>query len=584
MADAVVSREYRVGDWLVRPRLGRIQQGEESVRLTPRAMAVLVHLADAGGAVVSRNALLDAVWPNMAVTPDALSQCLVELRKAFRDDPRRPRYIETIPKVGLRLLPPVAVVPETVALAPAVPQAVSGRPTAVSRPARRSRAALLGGLALVAVASIAMLRWPTPTVGSEDGALSVNARARDLMASAEEYARRANRTEALRYEERLYADAVAEDPDFALAWARLGRTHTSIYWYNVDRSARRLELASEALSRALALDPNLPEAHLYLANLHHKGFDDDDAALAELAVAQNSLRGDSELYFLRSSVYRRMGDFERALADGRKAVELDNRNVVFLRQLEVTLLFLRDYAAADAVLDDLLRYYPDDGTAFVDKVVVALCRDGDTALARAYERRRPSAAYANGLAQTHTRWLAAIFDRDYERAIAVLDAAGEGDVFDGDLRPATVPKALYYARTHLLAGRTDAAHALFEAVAAGTQRRIAAAGDDRFITAALHMSLAEARAALGESAAAREAAAAARALVPPSADAVFGSALQLAHVVRVLAPLGDVDAALAELESYLAAPGHWAFAGLNADPRLDALRADARFAALSAIR
>jgi Tol biopolymer transport system component/DNA-binding winged helix-turn-helix (wHTH) protein len=70
-------------------------------------MAVLVHLAAAGGRVVPRNELFDAVWPRMAVGPDALSQCIVELRKAFQDDARNPSVIETVPKVGVRLMAPV---------------------------------------------------------------------------------------------------------------------------------------------------------------------------------------------------------------------------------------------------------------------------------------------------------------------------------------------------------------------------------------------------------------------------------------------------------------------------------------------
>jgi DNA-binding winged helix-turn-helix (wHTH) protein/Tol biopolymer transport system component len=103
-----VSRsDFRVGEWLVRPSLAEIARGSEAVHVTPRSMAVLVFLADACGGVVSRNEILDAVWPGMAVTPDALSQCVVELRKAFHDDSRHPTVIQTIPKVGIRLLSPV---------------------------------------------------------------------------------------------------------------------------------------------------------------------------------------------------------------------------------------------------------------------------------------------------------------------------------------------------------------------------------------------------------------------------------------------------------------------------------------------
>src|SRR5215472_15845440 len=102
--------DFCVGDWLVRPSLGRIERGSETVHVTPRSLALLVYLAEAAGRVVSRNELLDALWPRMAVTQDALSQCIVELRKAFRDDSKRAAVIETIPKIGIRLMASVAIV------------------------------------------------------------------------------------------------------------------------------------------------------------------------------------------------------------------------------------------------------------------------------------------------------------------------------------------------------------------------------------------------------------------------------------------------------------------------------------------
>jgi len=125
--------DFCVRDWLVRPRLGRIERGTETIHVTPRSMAVLVYLAEASGRVVSRNELLDALWPRMAVTPDALSQCLVELRKAFRDDSRRAAIIETIPKVGIRLVAsaavpephPVPELPETNVATSALPSSPS---------------------------------------------------------------------------------------------------------------------------------------------------------------------------------------------------------------------------------------------------------------------------------------------------------------------------------------------------------------------------------------------------------------------------------------------------------------------------
>lgn len=96
-----------IGDWLIEPKLARVSRAGEVQRVTPRAMAVLVYLAEAGGTVVTRNELLDAVWPGMAVTPDALSQCLVELRKVLGDSSKHSGVIETIPKMGVRLVAPV---------------------------------------------------------------------------------------------------------------------------------------------------------------------------------------------------------------------------------------------------------------------------------------------------------------------------------------------------------------------------------------------------------------------------------------------------------------------------------------------
>ena len=136
--------DFRLGDWLVRPSLATIERGTEAVHVTPRSMAVLVYLADAGGAVVSRNELLDAVWPGMSVTPDALSQCVVELRKAFHDDPKHPAVIQTIPKLGLRLL---------VAVGPGADISVEAAPP------RRSKLVLVAACIVAAIAVGAALLW-----------------------------------------------------------------------------------------------------------------------------------------------------------------------------------------------------------------------------------------------------------------------------------------------------------------------------------------------------------------------------------------------------------------------------------------
>jgi TolB-like protein/DNA-binding winged helix-turn-helix (wHTH) protein/tetratricopeptide (TPR) repeat protein len=102
--------DYLVGEWRISPMLNRISKGPETVSVKHKSMAVLNCLANANGEVLSRNAIMDAVWPGMAVTDDVLTQSIVELRKAFTDDAKHPKVIETIPRVGFRLIAKVAPV------------------------------------------------------------------------------------------------------------------------------------------------------------------------------------------------------------------------------------------------------------------------------------------------------------------------------------------------------------------------------------------------------------------------------------------------------------------------------------------
>lgn len=99
--------DFQLGEWLIKPRRDCVERGGQTLHVKPKSMAVLERLAQTPGEVVTRAELFDAVWPGSAVTDDVLTQCVVELRRALDDSARDPRYIETVPKVGFRLLPPV---------------------------------------------------------------------------------------------------------------------------------------------------------------------------------------------------------------------------------------------------------------------------------------------------------------------------------------------------------------------------------------------------------------------------------------------------------------------------------------------
>jgi DNA-binding winged helix-turn-helix (wHTH) protein/TolB-like protein len=97
----------RVGGWAVEPALNQLSAAGKIVKLEPKAMAVLVYLADRPGQVVSREALLSAVWSGVLVGDDSLTQVIIKLRKALGDVPEKPAYIQTISKRGYRLIAPV---------------------------------------------------------------------------------------------------------------------------------------------------------------------------------------------------------------------------------------------------------------------------------------------------------------------------------------------------------------------------------------------------------------------------------------------------------------------------------------------
>ena len=103
------SDRLKVGEFTVDVPLREVTTTEqaEPVRLTVKALHVLLALVGQRGKVVSREALLEWVWPDTMPTDDVLTQAIGQLRKAFCDDRESPRYLETISKGGYRLIAPV---------------------------------------------------------------------------------------------------------------------------------------------------------------------------------------------------------------------------------------------------------------------------------------------------------------------------------------------------------------------------------------------------------------------------------------------------------------------------------------------
>ena len=98
---------FRLGEIEVRPASNELVAAGKAVRLKPRLMDVLLRLAASPGEVVTREALIADAWPRRMVNDEVLSRVIADLRGALRDDAREARYIETLPKVGYRLIAPI---------------------------------------------------------------------------------------------------------------------------------------------------------------------------------------------------------------------------------------------------------------------------------------------------------------------------------------------------------------------------------------------------------------------------------------------------------------------------------------------
>jgi TolB-like protein/Tfp pilus assembly protein PilF len=130
----MLDRPLSFGRYRLEPR-GGLMSGAREIRLTPKALALLSFLAERPGELVTKEELFSAVWPDTIVGDAALVTCIQELRKALRDNARRPRYIETLHRRGYRFIGDKA---SSVVLSPAS----GGEAPALALPDRPSIAVL----------------------------------------------------------------------------------------------------------------------------------------------------------------------------------------------------------------------------------------------------------------------------------------------------------------------------------------------------------------------------------------------------------------------------------------------------------
>jgi transcriptional activator of cad operon len=98
----------RIGAWCVNPTSGQISRDGETARVEVRTMRLLLCLAGHAGEVVSIDDLLSQVWSGVFVNQDSVYQAVASLRRLLGDDPKQPTYIETVPRLGYRMVATVS--------------------------------------------------------------------------------------------------------------------------------------------------------------------------------------------------------------------------------------------------------------------------------------------------------------------------------------------------------------------------------------------------------------------------------------------------------------------------------------------
>ena len=117
------------------PKEGELRGSRGVTKLEPKVMRLLLCLANQAGRAVDRETLIDTVWDGRAISDEALFRCVAELRKKLGDSSSAPEYVQTVHKIGYRLIAPVD----------RLEQSLSGRsPEPAATPSTETEAAVPG--------------------------------------------------------------------------------------------------------------------------------------------------------------------------------------------------------------------------------------------------------------------------------------------------------------------------------------------------------------------------------------------------------------------------------------------------------
>ncbi len=223
-------------------------------------------------------------------------------------------------------------------------------------------------------------------------------------------------TEDLIAAEQLYGQAIALDPKFALAQARLSIAQTHLgYETTDDRKAR----ARAAADEALRLAPSLGEAHMALGLCMYWIDRDYATALKEFSVAAATSPNEPDILRYIAGIQRRQGLWRESIATFQRAQDLDPRNREVIVLAAQNILLVRDWKGAIACYKRALEIAPDSAYARVGLAYVEVFQNIDPAAGRKILQDIPPGVDPDGNV-TLARWELAVMARDYATAEKIL--------------------------------------------------------------------------------------------------------------------------------------------------------------------
>ena len=378
----------------------------------------------------------------------------------------------------------------------------------------------------------------------------------------------------LKQSEQLYQRAIDLDPNFALALARYSQLESWMLRTHEGTSKHR-EKARSLAERALQLQPDLPEAHLALGFSYYYGDNNYDAALREFEIAQRGLPNESEVYLAIGAIQRRQGKWAESTANLEKAASLNPKDTWPLQNLAFNYQMLRNFDAANRTVARALQINPQAIGLWEIKVKLAIAEKGDFGVYEQAVEKGKSLAISDEerlkILGDHANLL--LLQRKYQELLQL------GQKFPDDSF-ATVPGSLalkYFAigiaKKNL--GDDAAARNAFVNAKNILEEQLKQKPDD----ADLHVQLAKMLAWLGEKDAAIAEAQRATDLRPESKDAFEGPRITQ-DVAQVYAILGDNARAIELLDGLLNRPSEVTLQTLRLNPAWDPIRNDPAFQAL----